>query len=63
MSVLKSGDIQEQSPTPIGAETKPTFAETKANARDPANWGLFYENSGNLSLRKTVWWGWEDSNF
>jgi hypothetical protein len=25
--------------------------------------GSFYENSGNLSSRKTAWWGWEDSNF
>ena len=25
--------------------------------------GLFAGEPGNLCLRKTAWWGWEDSNF
>ena len=30
--------------------------------RNAANSGSFYENLGNLCSRKTVWWGWADSN-
>ena len=32
-------------------------------ARMPAGSGLFALNWENLRLRKTAWWGWEDSNF
>jgi Protein of unknown function (DUF2933) len=32
-------------------------------ARMPAGSGLFVLNWENLRLRKTAWWGWEDSNF
>jgi hypothetical protein len=39
-------------------------AEAAENyATNPASAGLFAGEPGNLCLRKTAWWGWEDSNF
>ena len=39
------------------------FAATKMRARIPAEFGAIRTEPGNLCLRKTAWWGWEDSNF